>query len=136
MKIQVPEGMLKAACREYPGRNFDYADEESYGVFTRPILKAALRWLSENPIVPTIKQLEKIWDSQPDSTAEYPYWQKIRETMAEWQRRMFLAPEVSDTAKTIGSGMLSVTFTSEDADYLIEQVIRASEPGYEPPRRT
>lgn len=60
-------------------------------------LEAALRWLSDNPIVPTEKQ----WNEA--GVAVYQrYREKVgpsfnyhhSEICAEWQRRMFLAPEL------------------------------------------
>jgi len=47
-RIVVPEGMLRVACRAYQNPSFDWADDEHYGVFTRPVLEAALRWWTEN----------------------------------------------------------------------------------------
>lgn len=81
----VPEGMMKAGFdsllpveREQP--------MTAYGTF----LEAALRWLAENPIVPTQEQNDAMFDSGGD-VDESDGW--IQYAAVEWQRRMFLAPE-------------------------------------------
>lgn len=84
----VPEGMLKAV--HDASRNFEQRLPE--GFYFAPLLKAALRGLSENPIVPTDEQIDSMsrglhwgWDSE---------WRThVRDWCVEWQRRMFLAPE-------------------------------------------
>ena len=57
-KIVVPEGMLKAAIEaRYNGKptpNLIHVDQ------VRVIVEAALLWLSDNPIVPTDEQCEKL----------------------------------------------------------------------------
>jgi len=82
--------MLTAACRAYPDSTFDYVNENNYGVFTRPVLEAALRWLSEHPVVPSQEQANAI-------AREYrgypPHCCSTQYVIAEWQRRMFLASE-------------------------------------------
>jgi len=55
------------------------------------ILESALRWLSENPIVPSDEQLEAM--IQQARKIGDPYLGLWREVVVEWQRRMFLAPE-------------------------------------------
>lgn len=76
-KYVIPEGMLKAAS----GQGFQ----------TSKILEAALRWLAENPIAPTPEQHMDISGMvrsqvEHDDLTMWHFW-------AEWQRRMFLAPE-------------------------------------------
>jgi hypothetical protein len=56
-------------------------------VITNKILEAALRWLSENPRVPTDAQIE---DMKIKLVPVHPHWSNI---VAEWQRRMFIAPD-------------------------------------------
>ena len=87
-KIVVPEGMLKAAIEaRYNGKptpNLIHVDQ------VRVIVEAALLWLSDNPIVPTDEQCEKLstrWYPK-SSTKSY-----LEEVLVEWQCRMFLAPE-------------------------------------------
>ena len=83
-KIKIPEGMLEAAAMELSDVGFR-SDVIAYDV--KRMLKAALRWLSENPIVPTDAQIEEM---KIKLVPVHPHWSNI---VAEWQRRMFLAPE-------------------------------------------
>jgi hypothetical protein len=97
-KIVVPEGMLKvavAAAWSHIGFSHPQASirvqkeiEESF----RVSLEAALRWLSENPIVPTDAQLELFLTAQG-----LPNTGTFRSALSlfagYFQRRMFLAPE-------------------------------------------
>jgi len=82
-KIKVPEGMLDAVL-EAQGPSCD-------PVITKSALEAALRWLSENPIGPTQKQSRDLYRDVPQGLLvdEVPSWYA-----EEWQRRMFLAPEL------------------------------------------
>jgi hypothetical protein len=75
--IMVPDGMLRAA-------RFPFIHEQKLEI----ILEAALKWLSQNPIKPTFEQLQQMEKSLglSNSIATPDY-------CAEWQRRMFLAPE-------------------------------------------
>ena len=79
-KIVVPEGMLKVACDEI----CELGDGSGRQV-TAKVLEAALRWLSENPQVPTDEQWASVCEDTPGT--------RIDSCIAEWQRRMFLAPE-------------------------------------------
>ena len=83
-KIKVPEGMLQAAL-----------DSVKDGDLLGYALEGALRWLAENPIVPTSKQVQDMIDSDHLST--------IASRCAEWQRRMFLVsePEVPEAIKDL-----------------------------------
>jgi len=76
-KIIVPEGMLKAV-----NAAFDSGKRKPV-----ELLEAALRWLSENPVVPTRGQLHDIMGQR------FYYEDHIIKGIIEWQRRMFLAPE-------------------------------------------
>ncbi len=88
-KIVVPPEMLKAVVSamlknpvEYTGlRNFekDVAKSIAFG------LEAALLWIGENPIVPTEEQAQEM--------ARFGPLRDVNFLCAEWQRRMFLAPE-------------------------------------------
>ena len=80
-KIVVPEGMLKAATPVYIN---DIA-------LVGSILQAALLWLSENPMVPTMKQAREIFMLKAGFDFDLHEW--VRWGACEWQRRMFLAPE-------------------------------------------
>ena len=85
-KISVPEGMINAAI----SASADYLrDNQSRDVHAQVVVEAALRWLSENPIVPTYEQYS---DLSADST-KYEYaLPSMKYAAIEWQRRMFLAP--------------------------------------------
>ena len=82
-RVVVPDGMLKAAVPCYlPDRQLVHS-----------ILEAALLWLSENPIVPTSEQLHSIIGKLPVAMCDIVWTERDRALIAEWQRRMFLAPE-------------------------------------------
>lgn len=73
----VPEGMLKAV-------------KEAQGISAYPtqaVLEAAIRWQSENPVVPTVKQAQEVWDDCSRGACFRS------DCLTEWQRRMYLAPE-------------------------------------------
>jgi hypothetical protein len=85
-KIVVPEGMSDAALEAVlaiPMRGNVGSVDRVNGA-----LKAALRWLSENPIVPTNEQYSKLYNELSSKDAWITY-----NAVIEWQRRMFLAPE-------------------------------------------
>lgn len=95
-KIVVPEGMLKAAV----DGSVKWCDRDSSDQLSIPqhdaILEAALRWLAENPIVPTQEQIEDVWNFVIKADAKtwiYPTLGAVPEAVIEWQHRMFLAPE-------------------------------------------
>jgi len=85
-KIVVPEGMVKAV---------DYAISKARGIGrditggqVRDIaLEVALRWLSNNPILPTMEQAKEMSDSGHPCILDGVWY------ATEWQKRMFLAPE-------------------------------------------
>lgn len=96
-KIIVPDEMLKAA-------QIEAQDWLAYDApQTRKLLEAALRQLSEHPIVPTDEQLADIRSSvrmeiPRDSRgfvdgSKDMLWPWFKSILEEWQRRMFLAPE-------------------------------------------
>ncbi len=73
----VPDGMMNAACN----------DHHAIGVNQRDVakmLEAALRWLSENPIVPTERECARLCDYDPKI---------VKFVVSVWQRLAFLAPE-------------------------------------------
>lgn len=81
-KIVVPSGMKLAALAGFEG-----SKSGPWEAQMSDALEAALRWLSENPIVPTDGQVNRLQEQKPDGVS----W--IRWTSVEYQRRMFLAPE-------------------------------------------
>jgi hypothetical protein len=88
-KIVVPKGMLKAA-----GLSTDGIDPEGYFIYTA--IEAALRWLSENPIVPSDEQVGEMLAAKSQFYGHFVPADWIRWGATDWQRRMFLAlePEV------------------------------------------
>jgi len=93
-KIVVPEGMLRAAWHaqlpaDNPTFEWDEGDELNRK-FYRRIFEAALRWLSENPIVPTLEQTESMRHLFHITDKPLSVYQNVA---VEWQRRCFLAPE-------------------------------------------
>ena len=86
-KIAIPEGMLEAAVAAV---KIPVSGQLARNQ-THDILEAALRWLSENPIEPTQKQSRKLYADVPQGLLvdEVPSWYAV-----EWQRRMFLAPDL------------------------------------------
>lgn len=84
-EIKVPEAMLDAACNNGYAKGWERREIAG-------ILEAALRWWSENPIVPTKEQANFI----PKDVGAFTTFQGW---VIEFQRRMFLAPEpVKDLA--------------------------------------
>ncbi len=76
----VPEAGLKAACDEICELGTGSGRE-----VTRKVLEAFIRWQSENPRVPTGQQLWEMSTKGPLADVNF--------VCAEWQRRMYLAPE-------------------------------------------
>lgn len=115
-KYKIPDGMVKEALNEF----FKAA---SLNGLSAPLtdgqrllyaLEAALRWMAENPIVPTDEQALALYHfayKYPGKNyGKYPstyegYAQCITE---EWQRRMFLEsePEVPEEIKEVADEML------------------------------
>lgn len=87
-KIVVPEGMLKSADAHIR-RKFDGVRCIHRIELVSESIEAALRWLSENPIVPKFDQEVAILkDCEPLNEPA-----SISSIAMAWQRRMFLAPE-------------------------------------------
>ena len=93
-KIQVPVGMSEAFHKAENHEGFKWDD-----AVLDAMLSAALRWLSENPIVPNEADVMEILQervrSHHISGEEYCAIPPatVRFVIREWQRRMFLAPE-------------------------------------------
>jgi len=96
-KIVVPEGMLMAAVEAVQDRSefgFSFLDNEQRETViaqTKDTLEAALRWLSEHPVVMS----EQAWEECFKAIPEGPYETSANVEIAqcvEWQRRCFLAP--------------------------------------------
>jgi hypothetical protein len=110
MKIIVPEGMLKAATQG--ATNFD--GKVSYPPYIESAVIAALRWLSENPIVPTDEQIS----ADAVKSLGHPIEDR-RHHIVAFQRRMFLPrePEVPEEIRG-----LFVVSLAEASDDLIDSV--------------
>ena len=95
-KIVVPDWMLTRACEYYQRTSQGYPRMDMV-TLVRGTLEAALRWLSENPIVPTDEQLKDLRGSiHPQEATGGGRWMgatDVEEGAVEWQRMMFLAPE-------------------------------------------
>lgn len=87
-KIVVPEGMIKVAEQSYC--EADPRQQNNVTAAASHVLEAALRWLSENPILPashnTCEEMHRTVNAKG-----YCCYQSA--LLAEWQRRMFLSPE-------------------------------------------
>src|SRR6202789_1329114 len=123
MKIIVPAGMLKAV---------DEAISTARGIgcdliagHVRDIaLEAALRWLSENPIEPSNKQIGEMILSAPYSNTRQAYTSTIF-CITEWQKRMILAPEPENDVEKLLKSWLATT------DTLFASIIAKEYPYYE-----
>jgi len=95
--IKIPEGMLNVALQKAH-------ETRSFGVVPiRDVLEAALRWLSENPIVPTDEQAADLYNANLDIDYSKKY-DATHAVVVEWQRRMFLSPEpeIPEDVKDLG----------------------------------
>ena len=110
MKIRVPDGMLEAALQACPN---------TYPHGVEAALLACCKWMSENPIVPTDKQVDQL-----NSYVIPPKKNFMREMLMEWQRRMFLVEEPSKIQDVLDR-MMGRAFTESEANSIIETV-RAS----------
>lgn len=96
-KIVVPKAMRLAAAHALMqtwGYNPDHVSVDSAMSGNDHILdvslQSALRWLSENPIVPSDDQVEEMCRFSDHLDGEFS---AVRATMMAWPMRMFLAPE-------------------------------------------
>jgi len=98
-KIVVPEEMKKAAIDDWYIRGRELSIEDRVD----SVLRAALGWLADNPIVPSSIDVTEMVEARAafDRPPIAPFFYAV-----EWQRRMFLAPEpevpkVSDEEREI-----------------------------------
>lgn len=98
-KYVVPEGMWDAAQAAAAEVSLN-GSNGSVEKVTRG-LECALRWLAENPIVPSMEQVIDI--SKASIVDSHRVDLFVHYVCAEWQRRMFLAPEprVSEVVKDL-----------------------------------
>lgn len=95
-KIVIPEGMLDAAFRKAK-LSLDTSDARTQNGIELAV-EAALKWLGENPIVPTEEQHRKII---ADWNSEYRVARGYVDFVGEWQRRMFIAPDPDEEIKDL-----------------------------------
>ena len=123
-KIKVPDAMLKAGMQ---ARNAAFMGDESR---VRDILEAALRWLSDNPITPTGEQLQVFrvrWDSEDWNQTQANRGDFFRWCLLEWQRRMFIEPEVPEAIKDLMWSAAREGRIMTDVHVTDEQIKKASE---------
>jgi L-rhamnose mutarotase len=98
-KVAVPEGMLKETLRDkgfldWMKMTGKPLDEAQYCQLVKEVVKAALRWQIENPIIPTREQYDELYkkwhydELTKDSSAI-----EFQRICHAWQSRMFIAPE-------------------------------------------
>lgn len=96
-KVVVPKEMLQAA--EKAGLQGEYMIGGPFLVSMEVAIEAALRWLAENPIVPTLADVKEFHSPE---TLQLSYHGQLQEACVRWQRRMFLAPEPEQRPDLIG----------------------------------
>jgi hypothetical protein len=120
-KYRVPDGMLNAFISGRRHQPYDdFRDEYIRG------LEAAIQWLAENPIMPTMEQLNAMY-KKVDTGNGGTY---IPAYLAEWQRIMFLVPEpeLSDEVEQVISRIRGCTFSKSDAAKLHKAIDRCTQP--------
>ena len=96
--LQIPEGMRNAF---YDGYNEPEPSERVTDSWS-PVesgLKAALKWLRENPIEPSPLQCKEVWSvatNRPISFLEEEEIATISRGLMEWERRMFLTSKAEE----------------------------------------
>jgi hypothetical protein len=128
----LPAGMFAAFMCGYNICWTSYDGDERNKHFTcmEAGVKAVLRFLAENPIVPTEEQVERIHNEEPvDAGSPTNVWQ-IRNYIKVWQWRMFLAPE-PQVPKEIEDLLCakSDTFNKHFDDRIIEAFRRGQKAG-------
>ena len=86
-KIVVPDGMLSAVAHAL----FDkHGTVGQFHPYIPTAIETALRWLSENPIVPTRIDVEEFLSPEMMCMGHFDF---AIESAVRWQRRMLIAPE-------------------------------------------
>lgn len=94
-RVVVPQGML-----DYVNGWFPDPPPAAVGA----VLNLALRWLSENPIVPTHAQKVELLEWARKTQTGDPWITKSNDPggiAEEWQRRMFLSSEPEEPGKRV-----------------------------------
>jgi hypothetical protein len=92
-KIVIPDGLMDAvgqAIDEARGGRNSMTDLPACCVKEISV-EATLRWLSENPTTPTLKQMCEVETAAAHEPINSTRW--LSDILMEWQRRMFFAPE-------------------------------------------
>ena len=92
--MKVPEGMLKAVNTRAKTCKCLHCEQNREAV-----LEVALCWLSEDPIMPSDEQCVEAWNRYDlrASLGKHDF----RDWAAEWQRRMFLAPDLDEPIRDL-----------------------------------
>ncbi len=126
-KYVVPEGMYNAVIEVLPPHVSVQLSAMMGFPGVQRMLEAALRWLSENPIVPTIEQATEMSDSGHPCVLDGVWY------ATEWQRRMFLlAPQEDYADRILKNASLGYTPTHAELDKIWEHIFRAGH-GWTPP---
>ena len=135
-KIVVSEEMLEfamlaaiAAFKKH-GKNTPLIITEDS---VRKVVVAVLNWCSNNPTIPTTDQMSEIHhycaaETEKTCGSEWekiPRWTQEKILMAEWQRRMFLAPEpeVLEAVSKIEPGKCPHRWQAKNDDTTMERVV-------------
>lgn len=132
-RFVVPEGMLKAVMADIlvvavcAGKGMCLTEPSA-----KEILLRALRWLSENPIVPTPEETDRLLRGTQFGAGRELDPHLVENLLLAWQCRMFLAPEPEqefseafNTLTTVGrvkDALMGCTLTAGDAVELIDAV--------------
>ena len=124
-KIVVPKEMMKAVETVVEGELSCGGNGKTVAIVST---KTALRWLSENPIVPTVEQLRVLRYATADADWQTDFSQRCINLMEEWQRQMFDAPEpeVSPIVAKVALALQGCTLTPGEADAVVDEVSRVA----------
>ena len=133
-KYVVPQGMLDAA--------YQYCPASFAMPAVRSMLESSLRWLSENPVVPTVEESKELWRTS-GAAVELTESKRASIYATEWQRRMFLVEEdrVPEEIKDMLLGIseeLNPTVTGNEHNAAVIEAYRrgqkSKEKSNDPPR--
>jgi len=81
------------------------------------VLRAFAEVLAEDPIVPTVDQVVRMMGE-----CEHNDGQLTRRIVVEWQRRMFLSPQLNGTVVRAVGAVMGSTLTRSEANEIIDAV--------------
>lgn len=123
-RIIVPEGMSSSGGTALAGM-FGYPKPEPRHIDeANCVLRAALRWLTENPIVPTEKQFAKLYDE----LSEVNDGRLTYRAVVEWQRVMFSAPKPNPVVEKVKQTVMGTTLTNSEANEITAAVWQCVSP--------